>query len=422
MNIFTANQVNQVYVVTSLESSSTAGVTNEGEIFVGYTDNHEDIFFVHKGKGGITRSDLIPVKNIMYCKSTDAAKTRQKLMTALVSVNSAALTSGKTFAGQDYILNLEMQNPIGMSPDNKYLVFGAVHGTSTMTESQFYQKMIEVLSKNAKNVLNDTLTIEYGNTYTMGGYTIKVTNPEDGFKIATGAATTNLAATYSSKTLTITPSSTASDDTVSELQTIIDALTLPTGTKIEVLSVDATTAASASAVTAATAKTGILISGKETSWIRGIKQQKPVIFNVFPSTIVTDQYGTECYWSDVIYSSGKKVTGGSEVTESTDATNAPAPVEIANGKLMADFEYFYMGERGDQYRMKTWPDYVPTEYMVDPSHEYDVVSIHFAYTGSNHAVQKSEKDITLLIDTSASGVRSGLITAIKTAANDSTLF
>ena len=51
--------------------------------------------------------------------------------------------------------------------------------------------------------------------------------------------------------------------------------------------------------------------------------------------------------------------------------------------------------------MKTWPDYVPTQYMVDPSKEYDTVGIHFAYTGSNHAVQKSEKDVTFIIDTDA---------------------
>ena len=411
MNIFTANQVNQVYVVTSLESSSIAGVTNEGEIFVGYTNNHEDIFFVHKGKGGITRSDLIPVKNIMYCKSTEAAKTRQKLMTALVSVNSAALTGGKTFAGQDYILNLEMQNPIGMSPDNKYLVFGAVHGTSTMTEAQFYAKMVESINRNAKNALNDCLTISIA-PVTVGGITLQSDSDSADvlIKTASGASTS---ASYSSGTLTITYASGADVDDINEaLAAETDIPGTITATAVGTLAADST---------GKKAATGILISGKEASWIRGIKQQKPVIFNVLPSTIVTDQYGTECYWSDVIYSSGKKVTGGSEVTESTDATNAPAPVEIANGKLMADFEYFYMGERGDQYRMKTWPDYVPTEYMVDPSHEYDVVSIHFAYTGSNHAVQKSEKDITLLVDTT-SGVKSDLITAIETAADDSTLF
>jgi hypothetical protein len=91
---------------------------------------------------------------------------------------------------------------------------------------------------------------------------------------------------------------------------------------------------------------------------------------------------------------------------------------------MADYEYFYMGERGDQYRMVGWPDYVPTKYLVDPTKTYDTIALHFAYTGANHAVQMSEKDVTILVPSDAT-VGSGenetsltntIVGAINTAA------
>lgn len=34
--------------------------------------------------------------------------------------------------------------------------------------------------------------------------------------------------------------------------------------------------------------------------------------------------------------------------------------------------------------------------MVDATKEYHVLDIHYAYVGSNEAVQKSEKDITIV--------------------------
>lgn len=56
-----------------------------------------------------------------------------------------------------------------------------------------------------------------------------------------------------------------------------------------------------------------------------------------------------------------------------------------------------MGERGDIYRNMGFPNVIPTTYLVDPTLEYNVVDIHYAYTGGNEEVQKSEKDITVVI-------------------------
>lgn len=69
---------------------------------------------------------------------------------------------------------------------------------------------------------------------------------------------------------------------------------------------------------------------------------------------------------------------------------------IGNGQKIADMEYFYMKERGDQYGNIGWPDVVKTTYLVNPSQEYSVIDIHYSYVGHNESVQMSEKDITIV--------------------------
>lgn len=72
---------------------------------------------------------------------------------------------------------------------------------------------------------------------------------------------------------------------------------------------------------------------------------------------------------------------------------------IKNGYDIADMEYFFMGERGDQYRMFARPqDRIPTKLLADETKEYDVINIHYYFTDSLGGVQKSEKDITLAIE------------------------
>lgn len=68
-----------------------------------------------------------------------------------------------------------------------------------------------------------------------------------------------------------------------------------------------------------------------------------------------------------------------------------------SGKKLADLEYFCMGARGDEYRGMGYPRNITTKYQVNPATDYDVIDIHYAYVGSNESVQKSEKDITILV-------------------------
>ena len=142
----------------------------------------------------------------------------------------------------------------------------------------------------------------------------------------------------------------------------------------------------------------IRITEVEQPWRLGVMAQTPVYFTVQPVAVMVN--GDEKIWATV--------------TESTNGT-------IANGKKIADLEYFCMGERGDMYRNIGWPNNIPTTYLVDPTIKYNVIDIHYAYVGDNEKVQKSEKTITLVVpkvganNQASNALANSIISAINTA-------
>ena len=143
----------------------------------------------------------------------------------------------------------------------------------------------------------------------------------------------------------------------------------------------------------------IRITEVEQPWRLGVMAQTPVYFTVQPVAVMVN--GDERIWATV--------------TEGTNGT-------IANGKKIADLEYFCMGERGDIYRGVAFPHNIPTTYLVDPTIKYNVIDIHYAYVGSNEGVQKSEKTITLVVPKvgATNSVSNVLTNSIITAINDAT--
>nr|UVN09336.1 MAG: hypothetical protein [Bacteriophage sp.] len=143
----------------------------------------------------------------------------------------------------------------------------------------------------------------------------------------------------------------------------------------------------------------LVIDEVEQPWRLGIMEQTPVYFEVQPVPVTVN--GDERIWGKV------EETG-------------PAGT-IANGKKIADLEYFCMGERGDIYRGVGFPHNIPTTYLVDPSVKYNVIDIHYAYVGSNESVQKSEKTITLVVpkvgatNSVSNALANSIIKAINTA-------
>ena len=137
--------------------------------------------------------------------------------------------------------------------------------------------------------------------------------------------------------------------------------------------------------------TGIVIEEVAQPWKLGTMPQTSVYFEVQPTTVVVE--GDERIWGKI-----------------ADAEMANT---IGNGQLIADLEYFCMGERGDVYRGAAFPNVIPTKYLVDPTKTYHTLDIHYAYVGDNESVQKSEKDITIVCADKAE--LNKIITAINTA-------
>lgn len=300
--LFSVNQASHLYVaknytdVLTEQKKETPNHT-AGDIHAYVKDGN--LFFSYFGEGGLLRSDLIPVKNIMHYSVKSANDLRIPLKKATVVLNRKV--SATPVAGQDYILRIKYS--IG-SIDNQYIKYGAVHGFAGMTADTFYTEMVESLNNNFKREAEPAFTFK----------------------------------------------KTAS---------------------------------------------GIEITEVEPKWVLGTYPQRPIDFEVSVDLITSN--GIEGPWG--------------EVTITNSGESYP------NSKKIADFEYFCMGERGDQYRNYNWPNVIPTKYMVDPTNTtgYDVINIHYSYVGSNESVQKSEKDIFIVVPGNVDTVTSSIEDAIKTA-------
>lgn len=358
MNLFSVNQVNQVYVIGGEGEVKTpesgqkpaAALQNVGDVVIGTTVDGKH-YFIHKGKGGVTRSDII--ENVLWAKATPAAEMTKTLHASKIELNAAFLDEDDHVApvGQDFLLRLEFTGYIGISPeDSQYWKYGVVHVTAGMTASEFYKKMaislVKSMSREAVKFIHVVLM--------TAGDPVEVTmnniNSLNGEYVA------------------------------------------------------------------------LFIGEAEPDWILGLKQQKIMTFDAIPTTVsVLNENGTydELVWGDITSSRGYKLIGGGTVAEKV-TDNTINSGSINNSKLAADYEYFFHGERGDQYRMVGWPDYIPTEYMVNSANEYgyDFVQIHFAYIGANEGCQKSEKDITFLCErTSNSDGLGSIASSLKSAIN-----
>lgn len=122
-------------------------------------------------------------------------------------------------------------------------------------------------------------------------------------------------------------------------------------------------------------------------WRLGVLSQDAVNFEVYPTTVRYE--GEEVIWGDVKY-------------EDTDTV-------VGNGKQVADLEYFCMAERGDMFRNMGWPNNIDVKYMVDPSKEYDMLDLHYFYSGDGVQVHKSEKDLTIVSENTS------VMNSLKTA-------
>ena len=323
MGNFSVNQVRQLYVVNAVKGTAkkTDGVVSEsdnaGTIALKADAEGKNLYFQYRGADNLMRSDIINIDNILHAKAVSAeADTQNHALKKVVVKLDENVNGGKPISGQDYILRICINPYVGMSDEEPYFKYGAVHATRAMSDKPglFYSKLAASLYKNFSRELEKMLE------FTISGKVVG--------RVKTDAAGNEV---------------------------LVDT----TGTVITV---------------ADTYADGVTITEVEQEWTLGIKEQTYVNFTVTPTTVTFD--GDEVKW------------GVTEVTDSVTTRN--------NGRKIADLEYFCMGERGDQYRNIGWPNSIPTKYLVNPETAYNVLEIHYAYTGPNEGPQRSEKDITIV--------------------------
>lgn len=331
MGNFSVNQVRQLYVVEKVQGTAktTDGTVSEsdkaGTIALKKDAEGKNLFFQYKGAANLMRSDLVNIDNILYAKAVSAKDPTQKHAFKQVTVKlDEDVNEGTPIGGQDYILRICINPYVGMSDEEPYFKYGAVHAVRNMKPGKFYTILAASLYKNFSRELGKMLE------FSINGKTVgRVKTDPDG------------------------------------TETLIDT----TGAAITVVD---------------TYADGVTISEVEQEWTRGIKEESFVNFEVTPTTVTYD--GEEVKWGTV-----------------TVKTPDSSTTYRNNSRKIADLEYFCMGERGDQYRNIGWPNSIPTKYLVDSESEdgYNIFEIHYAYVGANEGPQRSEKDITIVCESTA---------------------
>lgn len=398
--VISINQVRQLYVAKALKAN-TAALATAGDIVPKADTAKTTLYFQSMSPAGIVASDKIDLKNVLYAKATPSEALAHKMVRYSVTLD--ANVSATPVAGQNYILRLAFRQYIGLSEEDQYFKYGEVIARSGMTAEQFYQEMVASLKANmSKDELVDVFLDGEKATVTMttnSGITVTANNLGTSgnslkFEIASvSAESARVEVSTTSGVTTITAFLTAAAKTIEDLKTLIatdadskDLITI-TGTNATEVGVEAAVALTGGSTT------GIIIEEAEQPWVLGMMLQTFIPFT--PQFLTIEVDGQERLWGTA--------------TVVTPTKTAP------DGHLIADLEYFCMGARGDIYRGMGYPNTIKTTYLVDPSAVYDVLDIHYFYTGSNESVQKSEKTITLVaVDDGSHTAMNALINAINT--------
>lgn len=389
MAIFSQNQVRHFYVAKSCKSTNGTthlnGSESAGTIAALKDTVNENLYFEYMGPGGQTRTDLVPFANIKSVSAVDARSLRRNLTKYVVSLDPS-INSGLPISGQDYILNIQINRYVGMSDEDIQNKFGIVHGYSGMTAEQFYQTMVKSLENNFIREACKIFSFGYAGTYaskamkTNAGITVTANNigtAGNKLKFAVdsiNATTSKWVESIDSSTgvKTITASLKADDATIGGLKTVMadnKDVTI-SGTSATAVLVETTAVALTGGAT-----TGVTVEEYPQPWILGRYSQVPVYF---------------------VLRCDKVLSGGEDLNWGV-VSKASSSDYISNGKEVADMEYFYLGERGDQYRNLGFPDSLATTYLADPTLEYSLIDINYFYKGDNESVQESDKTVTIAV-------------------------
>lgn len=385
----------QFYVAKSLVSSFTPA-TAQGAIDTGKGDGC--IYFLWNGADGVTRSDLIRVANILSAKATKASTLKRGLVKQSITLDSE-VNSGAPLAGQDYILDIIFYEFGSQSYEEQYLKQAAVRATTGMSADTFYRKLITSLRNNFSRESVEYLKFDIQGT--VAGLSV-IANEDLTFKldVAAGDSTASITNGVVSLATEALANAALSAQNITDLNAAIAAA----GIDALVLSGTAPAAdvTSAAAITA----TGVVVEEVEQPWQLGLKSSDPIHYTISPRNITLADK-SEAIWGDV--------------------TTLTSTTFVGNGKKTADMEYFYMGERADQYRNVGFPYVRQTIYQTDPTVDYHYIDIDYFYQGTGVDSHKSQKHITIAVpsvgaDNSAQiALANTIIADINTATGASTL-
>ncbi len=158
MATFSTAQVNQFYVAKALKATKVTGSDAAGTIRPVADASKGHLYFEHAGPGGLTRSDLIDIKNIASVKAVDADKLARPLKRVLVTLDSG-VNSGDPIGGQDYILKIAFRNYIGISDEYQYTKIAAIRPVTGLSEAAFYTDLALNLVRNLDKEASDLLNI-----------------------------------------------------------------------------------------------------------------------------------------------------------------------------------------------------------------------------------------------------------------------
>lgn len=163
MAIYSVNQVRHLYVANELATAKVTPTSSAGTIRPVADTKKNHLYFEYKGATDLMRSDLIPIDNIMYAKVTKADDLKKKATETTV-VLDPDINNGNPIAGQDYFLNINIRQYIGMSDRNQTVKYGSVKAFKGMTASKFYVQMAKSLALNFSKEVEPLLKF-YVTTY-----------------------------------------------------------------------------------------------------------------------------------------------------------------------------------------------------------------------------------------------------------------
>ena len=137
---FSTNQVRHLYVVKGTQASvGTADTAGKLAVKADLAKSH--LYFEYKSPGGLVRSDLIDIKNIIAAKATDATSLRRELGQVKVTLDSA-INGGLPVANQDYLLRVAIRQFAGMSDEQFALVASMAESNKPVMPASLQQAQI----------------------------------------------------------------------------------------------------------------------------------------------------------------------------------------------------------------------------------------------------------------------------------------